>query len=333
MLEKTVQTMALGFLDLPAEIRNQIYHLALVREASEKIELWPDLYSEDEYGRGLYTLPIPRRTVSEEQAVLAWYYPGLLYVRKELAVGILATCRQVHDEAAGLFWSGNHFSFSGYLGWYGLLRFLSTIGEDAKAHMRCLSVEAPFFSWNGQYSEQFFKTKLDELNTYATGMRLAEVYPEPSECGLVPIGRKMLKKFHQINALHLVVPRGRRMQYTAAAEESCRRLRLMKITLSLEIAGTLYTEWGSLENLIRSDALTLTSGSIIRTLYSIPFPHQHLAMHIRRGGTLIATGGAVGGLNVYRHLVKVDEVIKPGPQFRDREDIYDSGFEDIYDVI
>ena len=86
--------MALGFLDLPAETRNQIYHLALVREAGAKIELWPDLYSEDEYRRGPYTLPIPRGTASEKQALLAKYYPGLLFVRKELAVGLLATCRQ-----------------------------------------------------------------------------------------------------------------------------------------------------------------------------------------------------------------------------------------------
>lgn len=269
--------MALGFLDLPAEIRNQIYHLALVREAGQKIALWPE-YSHDEDRRGLYTLPIPRHTAFEKQAVLAKYYPDLLYVRKELAVGLLATCRQVHDEAAWIFWSGNHFSFSGYFGWHVLLRFLSTIGEDARVHLRCLSIAAPFFSMKNPPVDRIFVKFLDEYNIYASEMRLTKAYPGLSVWEPVPIGElcEILETFRKIKTVSLVVPRGQRMHSSIDFEERCTRLRLLKITLSLEIVGTLYTEWNILENLSWSGALTLASGSIINTWSPMPFQHAKI---------------------------------------------------------
>ena len=56
-------------------------------------------------------------------------------------------------------------------------------------------------------------------------------------------------------------------------------------------------------------------------------------MHIRRGGTLKASRGTADKLNVYRHLMKVDEVIEIEDELQDVEDIYDPEREDIYDVV
>ena len=162
--------------------------------------MWPGLLEYDYY-QGLYTLPISPRTPSEIRPVLAKYHPGLLYVRKKLAVGAFTTCRQVHDEAAGLFWGSNHFSFSGYLGWYVLLRFFPTIGQDAKAHMRCLSVVAPFLPLNGQYSNRL-KDILEKQKSYGSQMRLATVDLEPFELGLhLQRCCEMLQKFPNIRPL------------------------------------------------------------------------------------------------------------------------------------
>ena len=197
---------------------------------------------------------------------------------------------------------------------------MSTISKDAKVHMRCLSVAAPFFSMNSKHSHQV----MDEQNIYASELRLAKVYPEPSLWDPNYVGgcREIFRTFLKIKSLHLVVPIGQRMWYTSASENICRRLRLLKIRLSLEVAGSLSTEWDVLEEFCARGALTLAEGSMIEALPPIPFPHQQPRMSIRRGGILKASGQAVNDLHVYRHLLRVAEVVGLHAHI-DSQDIYD----------
>lgn len=67
---------------------------------------------------------------------------SLLYVRRCLAVGLLATCCQIFTEAASYFWGENVWRFSDDQEWEVLLRFLLTIGPTAKSMIRKLEVLA-----------------------------------------------------------------------------------------------------------------------------------------------------------------------------------------------
>ena len=68
-----------------------------------------------------------------------------MYVRKEMAIGLLRTCRQVYNEAVTFFWADNQFKFSGRSGWQGFLRFYLTIGSQARARIKRIDVHAPIY--------------------------------------------------------------------------------------------------------------------------------------------------------------------------------------------
>lgn len=117
-----------SFLNLPSEIRNLIYHFALVRE--KPIDLWP----QDNRGMTCHALlPPSPLDVGEIEYRRVRYQEDLLYVREEMAVGISRTCSQIFNEAAEIFWMENHFRFSGRGGWQGFLRFFLTIGPLARS--------------------------------------------------------------------------------------------------------------------------------------------------------------------------------------------------------
>lgn len=133
----------ISFLHLPSEIRNLIYKYALVR--SEPIDLWPHLY----YGSA-DLLEVAGRDF-DKSPYRVRRQESLDYVRKQMGTGLLGTCRQVHNEAAGYFWSENHFRFSGRSGWQGLLRFFLTIGPLARSRIRRVDVHAPIYMrWPGR---------------------------------------------------------------------------------------------------------------------------------------------------------------------------------------
>ena len=120
------------FLALPSEIRIKIYRYALTRD--EPLDLWPHKWTK------------PRE--EEEPSVgglKTRYQESLEYVRKEMATGLLGTCRQVYDEAATFFWSDNQFKFSGRSGWQGFLRFYLTIGPQARQRIERVGVHAPIY--------------------------------------------------------------------------------------------------------------------------------------------------------------------------------------------
>ena len=120
------------FLALPSEIRIKIYRCALVRD--EPLDLWPHKWTK------------PREDERPSIGGLKTrHQESLEYVRKEMATGLLGTCRQVYSEAVLFFWSDNHFKFSGRSGWQGFLRFFLTIGSQARARIQRVSIHAPIY--------------------------------------------------------------------------------------------------------------------------------------------------------------------------------------------
>ena len=129
---RTQSQLQSPLLRLPPEIRNKIYWLALVRD--RPIDLWPHKWVTTEKAG----LPAPSDLKIRHQ-------DSLEYVRKEMATGLLGTCRKVWNESHMLFWGDNRFKFSGRSGWQGLLRFFLSIGPEARSRIRQIDVHAPIY--------------------------------------------------------------------------------------------------------------------------------------------------------------------------------------------
>jgi hypothetical protein len=136
-------TQTSAFLKLPGEIRTLIYRAALVKPTP--IDLWPHKFIKDNFEHADLVERLRKSTKNtasiESQRVRD--QSDLKYVRRELATGILATCKQVRMEATMLFWRENSFRFSGDFDWRGLRRFLVSIGPEARSRIRSLDVCPP----------------------------------------------------------------------------------------------------------------------------------------------------------------------------------------------
>ena len=147
------------FLDLPAEIRNYIYIAALVspspidlcpaKYAHTQVELNADpslqrrqLLFEQAKTAGMQTAR-PRWGESRPTKVAFRLQSDLQYVRQHLAVQLLAVCCQTYNEAARYFWGDNVWRFSDDENWEILLRFMLTIGQNARSLIRRLEVLVP----------------------------------------------------------------------------------------------------------------------------------------------------------------------------------------------
>ncbi len=133
------------FLNLPPEIRNFIYRHTLI--SPSPIDLWPHLFHTDLSDNPEWvarTSAWSEKTL-DELPFKTRNQASLTYVRKEMATGLLGTCRQVYNEGVMYFWAENLFRFSGRSGWQGLLRFFLTIGPVARARIRRLEVHAPIY--------------------------------------------------------------------------------------------------------------------------------------------------------------------------------------------
>ena len=143
------------FLKLPGEIRSLIYHQALVKP--NQIDLFPANFVEIDNNTQEPSLAqelIRKRRKcrccdqkpDDSCNYCVWtvrYQMDLQFVRKELATGLLATCKQIFHEAQHIFWHGNTFRFSNDLRWNGVRRFLSTIGPRACSQLQSLELFAP----------------------------------------------------------------------------------------------------------------------------------------------------------------------------------------------
>ena len=169
------------FLDLPAEIRNQIYQLALI--SPSPIDLWPrqhitglEHFTKDAVLQERYSRWEPQRGrralrndyIYDELEFRVQH--DLVQVRTQLATGLLGTCKQIHVEAANYFWGDNTWRFSDDEEWEGLLRFLLSIGPGATARIRRLDVLAPSASpdipsrWSTIHVKNYPKMHLAKLH-------------------------------------------------------------------------------------------------------------------------------------------------------------------------
>jgi len=140
-----------AFLNLPGEIRTLIYRAALVRDTP--LDLWPNKFFEDNGADPILLRRLLTSRKTEDRNLVEWItvrdQHDLQYVRKEMATGILGTCKQVWMEASWLFWCENSFRFSGDFEWIGLRRFLTTVGPEARSRIRSLEVVPP--GWLNHY--------------------------------------------------------------------------------------------------------------------------------------------------------------------------------------
>jgi hypothetical protein len=136
-------------LDLPGEIRTQIYLAALL--APTPIDLWPtEIILDPKEHPDLAQKPsewpalLKRKEKSSQASDVQFRHQRHLeYVRKEMATGLLGTCLQIYYEAAHIFWADNVWRFTGDDEWEGILRFLLSIGAAARSRLRYVEVFAP----------------------------------------------------------------------------------------------------------------------------------------------------------------------------------------------
>lgn len=118
-----------SLLDLPPEIRNQIYRLVLVQVVSFK----PNV-------RRLFSI------AEEHEKTLEPY-------DTETTVSLARTCRQIHDEAIAVYYGGNSFEFENT---YDLYVFLYMISWERR---RC--IEAISFFYQGVCPREAFELLSD----------------------------------------------------------------------------------------------------------------------------------------------------------------------------
>ena len=112
------------FLDLPSEIRNQVYRELLVVDPA--IELAPKLT------KGINNIPRDHH---------------IRRYRKDISprLRLLRVCKQMQKEGNGIFYGDNKFRFTNSRGWYVLNAFLLTIDLSNIAKIRRLTIHVPWF--------------------------------------------------------------------------------------------------------------------------------------------------------------------------------------------
>jgi hypothetical protein len=179
-----------------------IYRAALVR--SEAIDLWPQDYVENPADDLSLA---PRIAKARAKVQMDTYTPrfrsqhDLQYVRKTMATGLLATCRQVYREAALLFWCENTFRFSGDYEWFGIRRFLAAIGPRATSRIPKLEVFVPL---DRDQDESSRRAK------NAPKMQMEKVFKD-DHCALVQNVDNVFHTLRELQSsleLHLILPKG-----------------------------------------------------------------------------------------------------------------------------
>lgn len=140
-----------GFLKLPGEIRTLIYRATLVKNTP--IDLWPHKFIRENRAHPELLERLQKTTKDDRliAAILVRDQHDLNYVRKEMAIGLLSTCKQINREATLLFWRENAFHFSSDFDWHGLRRFLIAIGPEARSRIRSIEVSPPGWASDETY--------------------------------------------------------------------------------------------------------------------------------------------------------------------------------------
>lgn len=131
--------IARSLVDLPAEIRNLIYHLALVK--SEPLDLWP--------ATRCNTIPISEGgyTIGDHNGDGARFRLAIKSMRRGLGVNLLRTCKTISSEATPILYGQNDFRFTMEDGWFSLHTFLTMICNRNRAHVKSISVFVPVESF------------------------------------------------------------------------------------------------------------------------------------------------------------------------------------------
>ncbi|KAL8836167.1 MAG: hypothetical protein Q9170_003020 [Blastenia crenularia] len=117
---------------------------------------------------------------------LGWYVRDqvdLQFVRREMAVGLLRTCKQIYAETLATFYGRNDFQFLGCGGWQGLLRFFLTLGPNARRHIHRILVSVPLgVEWcYGRVLLEGHNNNFDGRSKNKPEMRMAKIQPEGPE--------------------------------------------------------------------------------------------------------------------------------------------------------
>lgn len=139
--QKRPQTFS--FLELPAEIRNTVYHHAL--DLDEPIELWPetgDVYADQKRCR--------RNAVILKRK---------LCTKRAHNLGLLRTCNQINAEVAVVFYGQNEFRFSGVNGNIATYAFITKIGRRNLKLLKSITMAMPLWiPERGHYDENWNPT-------------------------------------------------------------------------------------------------------------------------------------------------------------------------------
>ena len=145
---KSQPNLHLRFLDLPPEVRNEIYRQALTFK--DGIDLAPK--STGIQGNGF-----------------AWKQRRKHYRYEILPrLKLLRTNKQVYEEAASIFYGENEFRFTNGKGWYVLSAFLRTIGQQNCGRLRSIAIHVP---WYGEAEDNRFDGLEESQGTMSWMMR------------------------------------------------------------------------------------------------------------------------------------------------------------------
>ncbi len=142
-----------------------------------------------------------------------------------MATGLLATCRQVGQEAALLFWQANTFRFSGDFDWHGIRRFLATIGPRAISCLQNLEVFIPLniMPWKNDevMSEEEYRRSCDARNS--PKLHMAKVYMKGDRPWWVNIAETQLLLVEANSSLNLrfIIPREFVLWEEALSSDDC----------------------------------------------------------------------------------------------------------------
>ena len=150
-----------GFLDLPRELRDKVYHHSL--SVSEPIEVWDGSLVEYEV-----TVRSPGEMTRKTTQTVRTYCDILGY----MAFNLLMSNRQLRSEAAPVFYTQNVFRFSAQDNWSPLYAFLEMIGEENRNKLRRLEMSM----FQPRYVYQYPDGTRTTLDTW----RFREVIPQSS---------------------------------------------------------------------------------------------------------------------------------------------------------
>lgn len=181
-------------LDMPAELRTRIYHMAFVFPG----KIYPQRF----------TAQNPPTSVA---ARLKYSSISLLRRKEALdsapksALELLCSCRQIRDEALGIFYWHNDFVFSSPTP---LVRFLSSLTVDRIVHVRNITV---FYHWQAERNRLWLYDALVTLKLLPNLRKLHVLLPETYEYARYPGSFLGAPALFQLRGLNIIEVRDLRL--------------------------------------------------------------------------------------------------------------------------